>query len=360
MPPPRTPKSPRRSPRERRASVIDLRPGATRALVVLVYFVLLTLVGTVGYVVIEGWSWGDALYMTVTTETAVGFNEVHPLSPRGRYWTMFVLAGGLTGLGMWFALVTALVVRMDIGNTYRRRRTVKLAKKAEDHVIVCGGGAMGRQVVYELDGAKKPWALIERDAAVADALRRTWPDGLVVSGDATKDAVLADAGIESAAGLVSCLCLDTDNLFVCLSARHLNPGLAVVARAEGESAMAKMRRAGADHVVSPNVTGAVWIASVLARPSVASLLGDATPGPHFSRHLEQVTVGAASKLAGSTLAEAAIPGRVGLVVVAVRRAGAEPGATILNPGAATRIEAGDDLVVFGDEEQVRALRGYVA
>ncbi len=340
--------------------MIDLRPGAARALAVLAYFVLLTVVGTVGYVLIEDWSWDDALYMTVTTETAVGFNEVHPLSRDGRYWTMFVLGGGLTGLGMWFALVTSLVVRMDIGNTYRRRRIVKLAKQAGDHVIVCGGGGMGRQVVYELDGAKKPWVLIERDAEVAGSLRRTWPDGLVVVDDATQDTALSDAGIENASGLVSCLCLDTDNLFVCLSARHLNADLVVVARAEGESATAKMRRAGADHVVSPNVTGAIWIASVLARPSVAPLLGDATPGAHFSRHMEQVAVGAESKLAGSTLAEAQIPGKTGMVVVAVCRAGAEPGATMFNPGAATRIEAGDDLVVFGAEEQIRALRDYLA
>ncbi len=339
--------------------MIDLRPGMSRGLLVLAYFVVLTAMGTVGYVLIEGWSWEDAFYMTVTTETAVGFNEVHPLSSPGRYWTIFVLGGGLTGLGMWFALVTALVVRMDIGNTYRKRRIVKRANRLNQHVIVCGGGAMGRQVVYELDGADKPWALIERDPAVVEALRRTWPDGLIVTEDATRDDVLADAGIAGAHGLVCCLSLDTDNLFVCLSARHLNPDLVVVGRADDESGTAKMRRAGADHVVSPNVTGAMWIASVLARPSVASLLGEPTPGPHFSRHMEQVTVGPASEAAGSTLAEAQIPAKTGMVVVALRKAGSAPGSATLNPGAATRIEAGDDLVVFGDEDQVAALRDYL-
>lgn len=338
--------------------MIDLRPDKSRALVVFVYFLLLTAVGTVGYVLIEGWPWEDALYMTVTTATAVGFDEVHPLSSPGRYWTIFVLGGGLTGLGMWFALVTSVVVRMDIG-TYRRRRIVKRAKRMNQHVVVCGGGAMGRQVVYELDGASMSWVLIERDSRAVESLRRTWPGGLIVAGDATRDDVLAEAGVAAANSLVSCLSADADNLFVCLSARHLNPGLVVVARAEGESATAKMRRAGADHVVSPNVTGAIWIASVLARPSVASLFGAATPGPHFSRHMEQVTVGPASDAAGATLAEARIPAKTGMVVVAVRKAGAEPGGVTLNPGASTRIEAGDDLVVFGDERQVGALRDYL-
>ncbi len=340
--------------------MIDLRPDISRGLAILVYFAVLTAVSTIGYVVIEDWSWEDSLYMTVTTETAVGFDEVHPLSTGGRYWTMFVLGGGLTGLGMWFALVTSLVVRMDIGKTYRRRRTVKQAKRTKDHVIVCGGGAMGQQVLYELDEAKKSWVLVEHDKATADSLLRIWPDGLIVRDDATQDRVLRDAGIEDAMGLVACLSADADNLFVCLSARDLHPGLTVVVRAEGESAMAKMRRAGADHVVNPNVTGAIWVASVLARPSVASFLGVATPGPHLSRHLEQVAVGANSHLAGSTLAEAQIPGKTGLVVVAIHRAGDDPhGTAALNPVASTRIEAGDDLIVFGDEGQIRALQDYV-
>lgn len=337
-----------------------LGPDVSRGLAIVVYFALLTAVGTIGYVLIEGWSWEDALYMTVTTETAIGFNEVHPLSTGGRYWTMGVLGGGLTGLGMWFALVTSLVVRMDIGKTYRRRRTVKQARRTKDHVIVCGGGAMGRQVLYELDEAKRTWVLVERDKAVADTLRRVWPDGLIVHDDAGQDGALRDAGVDGAMGLVACLSADADNLFVCLSAKHLNPGLSVVARAEGESATAKMRRAGADHVVSPAVTGAMWVASVLARPSVASFLGTATPGPHLTRHLDQVAVGAASALAGSTLAEARIPDKTGLVVVAIRSAVDDPGAaTTLNPGAATRLAAGDDLIVFGDAEQIRALRDYV-
>lgn len=340
--------------------MIDLRPGISRGLAIAVYFAALTTVGTVGYVLIEGWSWEDALYMTVTTETAVGFNEVHPLSTGGRYWTMGVLGGGLTGLGMWFALVTSLVVRMDIGKTYRRRRTVKQAKQTKDHVIVCGGGAMGRQVLYELDEAKKTWVLVERDKAVADSLHRIWPNGLIIQDDAAQDRVLRDAGIEDAMGLVTCLSADADNLFVCLSARHLHPELTVVVRAEGDSVTAKMRRAGADHVVSPNVTGAMWVASVLARPSVASFLGTATPGPHLTRHLEQVAVGASSHLAGSTLADARIPDKTGLVVVAIRKAGDDPRvATTLNPRASTRLAAGDDLIVFGDAEQIRGLRDYV-
>lgn len=333
---------------------------ASRLLFVLGYFVALTIVGTVGYVEIEGWSWEDSLYMTVTTETAVGFNEVHPLSSAGRYWTMLVLGGGLTGLGMWFALVTSWVVRMDVGKRYKRRRTMKKASRCKDHVVVCGVGTMGRQVVSELQEAGKPCVLVESDGAAVRALRKTWPGALVVEDDATDDGVLREAGIENAMGLVACLSSDTDNLFVCLSARHLNPALVVVVRAEGDAVVAKMRRAGADHVVSPTVTGAIWVASVLARPSVASFLGVAAPGPQLSRHLEQVAVRPGARLAGATLAQARIPSETGMVVIALRKADSGTDEIAFNPGADTTLEPGDDLIVMGTDDQIRKLREYLS
>ena len=332
----------------------------SRLLFVLGYFVALTVVGTVGYMEIEGWSWEDSLYMTVTTETAIGFNEVHPLSSGGRYWTMLVLGGGLTGLGMWFALVTSWVVRMDVGKRYKRRRTMKRASRCRDHVVVCGVGAMGRRVAHELQEARKPCVLVEHDQAAVRALRKSWSDALIVEDDATNDGVLREAGIENAMGLVACLSSDTDNLFVCLSARHLNPALVVVVRAEGDAATAKMRRAGADHVVSPNVTGAIWVASVLARPSVASFLGAAAPGPQLSRHLEQVTVGRDARLAGTTLAQARIPSKTGLVVIALRKAESSTDDLAFNPGADTTLEPGDDLIVMGTGDQIRNLREYLS
>ena len=149
---------------------------------------------------------------------------------------------------------------------------------------------------------------------------------------------------------------DTDNLFVCLSARHLNPALVVVVRAEGDAVVAKMRRAGADHVVSPNVTGAIWVASVLARPSVASFLGATAPGPQLSRHLEQVAVRPGARLAGATLAEARLPARTGMVVIALRKAGSGTEEIAFNPGADTTLEPGDDLIVMGTDDQIHKLR----
>ena len=339
-----------------------VRAWLSRALFVAGYCVAWTAVGTGGYMVFEGWSFSDALYMTSITVTAVGYHEVRPLATGGpgQYLTMALVAGGLTGLGMWFALVTAFLVEMDIGARYKKRKAMQELDRAKNHVIVCGGGRMGHQVLHELQEAGTQCVLVERDGDAIASLRKKWPRLLVVRDDATRDGALREARVASATALVSCLSSDTDNLFVCLSARDLHPGLVVVVRAKGEAVTAKMRRAGADHVVSPNVVGGHWVASVLARPAVASFLDVATPGSSPRRRLEQAVVSPGSKAAGLTLEEARIPRETGLVVLAVQRRDASPSETVFNPGASTLLEAGDAVIVLGDQSQLRRLRAYLA
>ena len=324
------------------------------------FLVVLVVVGTVGYAWIEGWNWPDSFYMTIITITAVGYHEVHPLSETGRIFTVFMLVGGLTALGAWFALITASLVRMDLRNTYKRRRTMKRVSRTKDHVIICGGGNMGQQIMRELHGAGQPCVVIERHPDAIEALREIDPEAVIVGEDATRDRVLRQAGIERAMALVTCLSADTDNLFVCLSARDLNGRLAIVARAEGKSTTAKMYRAGADHVVSPNKTGAVWVASVLVRPSVASFMDLTEKGRHLSRHIDQATVGPDSKVEGLTLAEAGILNKTGLLVIAIHKHGQPYEDAAFNPDSSTRLEAGDDLIVLGDDDQVERLRAYIA
>ena len=318
----------------------------------------ISIVASLGYLWIEGWSWKDSMYMAVITVTAVGYHEVHPLSDAGRYWTTFVLAGGLTGLGMWFAIVTAALVRVDLGN-YAKTRTMKKLKRIRDHMIVCGGGKMGVQIAHELIEAGEKFVVIERDEEAVEILRRISPDVIVLEEDATNDRALAMAAVERAKGIVTCLSDDADNLYLCLSARHLNPDLTVVARAEGDSVIEKMYRAGADHVVSPNVTGAVWVATVLIRPSVARLLDVTTPGRQRKRRLDHAIVGDGSPLVGKTLAEARIPDRTGLVVLAIQHTGSVTDEIDFNPGATTELKAGDQVIALGNDQQIERLRTYL-
>jgi len=271
---------------------------------------------------------------------------------------MALLLGGLTWMGTWFAFITSFIVELDLGNVLRRRRTMREIGQLGGHVIVCGAGRTGRQVVEEFEEQGEPWVVIENDPKRIEALMAMIPDAYTIEGDATHDQTLVEAGIENAAGLVTCLSGDTDNLFVCLSARDLNPDLTIVARAYEEETMDKLYRAGASHVVSPNVSGAIRMASVLLRPSVVSFLDIATRASSISLRMEQMTVEEDSPVAGRTLEEARIPQETGLIVIAVRKGKGAEG-FVFNPVADTGLDPGDDVIVLGRQEQIDALREYL-
>ncbi len=340
-----------------------MRPYVSRFMGTGLFFAGLLLFGTLGYMGIEEWEWGDALYMTVITLTAVGYDEVHPLSPTGRIFTSFILAGGITGLGLWVAFLTSFVVELDLTPVLRRRRTEKEIKKMQNHVIVCGAGRTGSQVMEELLVAGESFVVIERDRGKVEELQELLPDLVVVEGDATIDHFLEEAGVQKARGLIACLSADTDNLFVCLTARDLRSDLEIVARAYEEETVPKLYRAGANHVVSPNASGAIRMAAFMLRPSVVSFLDVATRSPDLTLRLEQETVTETSPLAGRTLADARIPQNTGLIVIALRKKnpeGAEEAYSyVFNPVATTRLDPGDIMIVLGAPEQIRSLRVFV-
>lgn len=327
-----------------------------RYLLAFLFTCVLLLIGTIGYLQLPGWTLSDAFYMAVITLTAVGYEEVRDLETAGRLFTAALLAGGVTMIGVWFALITATIVEMDLAHAFRKRRTMKTLEKLSGHVVVCGAGRVGRQVIKELQGARTPTVVIERDPERAEQVRALDPDALVLEDDATRDEALVRARIGHARGLIAALSADTDNVFVCLSARDLQPGLTIVARAYDEDAMSKLRKAGADHVVSPNITGGVRMASVLLRPRVVSFLDVVTRGDELALLLEEVKVPRESPLDGRTLAESGIRERTGAVVLAIRHGEDRRDPFIYNPGPTERIAAGDTLIVLGQGSQIDRLR----
>jgi voltage-gated potassium channel len=314
-------------------------------------------VGTLGFLALPEYNLSDAFYMTVITVSAVGYEEVHDLNAGGRIFAGFLILGGLTMLGVWFALVTSAIVEMDLAHVFLTRRTMKKIETLKDHYIVCGAGRTGRQVARELKAAGRPYVIIEKEADRAEALRSEFPEVLTVVADATRDEALIEAKIGTAAGLVTCLSADTDNLFVCLSARDLQPGLTIVARAYNEQTLQKLYVAGADHVVSPNLSGGIRMAAMLLQPQVVSFLDVATRSEELDLRLEEVHVPAGSPFEDQTLAEAKIPNKTGLIVIAARHAEApgRDGPWVYNPGPDHRILVGDVLIVMGKEEQIDLL-----
>ena len=214
----------------------------------------LVLLAVAGYVAIEGWSLLDAAYMTILTFTTVGYEEVHPLSPTGRLFTMLVMVAGV-GVMLYIltAVVHVVVAEEVLRSMFRRHRMRSRTSRLKGHFIICGFGRVGRAVALTLRERSQPFVVIDRNA---EALAEAEEMGMLyVQGDPTRDDDLLAAQVERAAGLVATTGDDADNVYISLTARGLNPDLHVVARASRPDAEEKLRRAGADEVVSPYAIG---------------------------------------------------------------------------------------------------------
>ena len=310
--------------------------------------------GTVGYMLIEGWSWDDALYMTVITVSTVGFEEVHPLSADGRSFTVVLVLGGVFTL---FFVATEGVRAVFSGEVRRligRQRMEKTLQSMKDHLIVCGYGRMGKLVCQEFAERGLPFVLIDKNADLPQTFAEPHPISIV--GDATVDADLKRAGIERAKALVSAVPSDADNAYIVMSARFLNPELLIVARAEAESAEDKLIRAGADRVVSPYVIGGQRVAQAILRPSVIDFIELATSDRHLELQIEEATVTDKSPLAHVKLSHSGLRREHGIILVAVKK-GDE---TVFNPAGDLQIEPGDVLIGLGSREQLDRLEAKAA
>jgi voltage-gated potassium channel len=308
----------------------------------------ITAVGVVGYMAICDMGFTDALYMTVITLTTVGYREVVPLGPAGQYFTMALLVGGLGIVFYSATLVARDLIEGELQRVFGRRKVQRQIAQMRDHFIVCGYGRMGRIVCKELTAKPAPFVIVDRDP---EALRHAegYP---CVEGDATEDGVLTAAGIERAAGLVAALSKDADNVYVVLTARELNAGLLIVARAEDERSERKLLHAGATRVVSPYVIGGHRMAHALLRPAVLDVIDLATHYRSMELQIEEVQVAAGGFCDGATLEQSGIRGDLGLIVIAIKKAGGE---MIFNPLAGARIEAGDRLVLMGQRTDLQEI-----
>jgi voltage-gated potassium channel len=311
--------------------------------------------GTAGYMVIEGWPAWDAFYMTVTTVATVGFREIHPLSRAGEAFTILLIVGGV---GTAFYSATLLATKIVEGGLHRRfeqRRYNRMLEQLKDHFILCGYGRIGSIVAEELQRQHVPFVVVERDAQrVRDVIAE---GGLAIEADASQEEVLDRVGIHRARGLIAAVGTDAENVYTVLTARVMRPDLFIIARVESEDAERKLRRAGADRVISPYQIGATHMAQSALRPAVVDFVQLATSSEHLELSMEQVTIRPHSALAGMTILEANIRQRFGVIVVAIKRAG---GAMEFNPAPEATMRAGDELVVLGQPQSVKALEETVA
>jgi voltage-gated potassium channel len=309
-----------------------------------------TVVGTAGYVLIEGWSWWDAFYMTMITITTVGYREVHPLSRAGEAFTVVIILGGVGTFFYAFTQFTALIAGGQLMARGERRRHARMLDNLTDHFILCGFGRMGEIIAREFARQGVPFVVIERNP---DRVHAAMEQGFVaVEADASNEDVLRRVHIDRAKGLVAAVSTDAENVYAVLSARLMKPDLFIVGRAETDDARVKLKRAGADRVISPYHLGGLQIAQTALRPAVVDFVTLATSSENMDLNLEQVHLDERSPLVGRSLLDAGLRQKYGVVVVGIRR---RDGQMDFNPAPEASMRAGDDLVVLGRTDSLRAL-----
>ena len=306
--------------------------------------------GTLGYIAIEGWGAWDAFYMTIITVTTVGYREVHDLSRAGQAFTVVLLLSGVGAALYTFTLLATVVVEGGLPKRLQRRRHERMLDTITDHFIICGYGRIGSIVAHQFRRQRIPYVVVERSP---ERLQAAIEDGaLGVEADASREDVLKRVGIERARGLIAAVGTDAENVYAVLSARVMRPDLFIIGRAETEDATIKLKRAGADRVISPYQIGGVQIAQTALRPAVVDFMDLATSTDNLELAMEQIPIAPHSVLANRSIVEANLRQKYGVIVIGIQR---EDRRMEFNPEPDTSIRPGDKLVVLGRPESLKRL-----
>jgi len=324
-----------------------------RILWVLALISAMLLFGTLSFHWVEGWTYFEGFYMTLMTLTTVGYGEVHPLSLPGRIVASFLMMSGVAAVFVSIGVLVDVIIKLELADSYGRKRRMQMIEKLTDHYIVCGAGRVGRSVIRELRRSGAPVLLIDSSADRAQwGIQDSIP---TLVADATKDETLERARVKHARGLVAAIASDAENVYVTLSARVLNPNLIISARATDEQAEEKLKRAGATTVFTPYTFIGHRLAHSMLRPHVLSFLDVASAfsvGGDLEIETEQLHIAKDSPLCNRTLEEARVRQTYGLIVLALKKAG---GGMLFNPEGTTKVESGDVLIAMGRRAELERL-----
>jgi len=310
--------------------------------------------GTAGYISIEKWGFLDSLYMTVITLGTVGFKEVHDLSDGGKIFTMCLIVVGVSVLGYIVGSLAQIMFEGQFQRIMGRKKVEKQIDALNGHYIICGFGRIGSLICKEFKANDLQFVIVEKST---DTIEKLDEDGyLHMRGDATLDETLLKAGIKRAKGLISVVTSDTENVYITLTARGLNPDLYIMARSGEEGSDIKLKRAGANKVVSPYIIGGSRMAQSILRPNVVDFIEIATGSEHMDLQMEEITIPEHSAFAGDTLVSSGFRKEVGVIIVGIKKA---HGKMIFNPHSQAKIEGGDTLIVLGEPHSIAKLEDLV-
>ena len=316
---------------------------------------LLTIIfiGITGFIIIEGYTLGEAFYMTVITVSTVGFNEVRPLSDLGRIFTAFLIIFSFSTFVFAVTSISNYILNGEYKIYFRDLRINKKMSKVSNHTIICGYGRNGKQAATELKSHNRAYVVVEEDRDLSDQLREEHEIPFV-QGDATLEKTLERAGILSARALITTLPKDADNLFVVLTAREMNPNLLIISRASKENTDKKLKRAGADNVIMPDKIGGAHMASLVIKPDVIEFMDYVMGQGTSSVNLEEISFeNLPQEFKNRSIKELGIEDKSGANIVGLRT---KEGEYLINPSPETEVTAHTKIFVLGTLEQIEAFR----
>jgi len=307
--------------------------------------------GTVGYSLIEGMTLFDSFYMTLITISTVGFGEITPLTPSGRFLTVVIIISGISLLTYSLGQIARVFIEGELQKLFGRKKLEKQISSLENHYIICGFGRIGEVVSRELADEAIGFVVIEKDEKKIEQLERE--HFLYLAGDATDEETLLLAGLNRAKGLATVVSSDADNVFITLTAKGLNPEIFILSRAADLKNENKLLRAGASRVVCPYNMGGSRMAQILKKPTVVDFLETTLMSGALGLTLEEAVVHPTSYLVGQTLVQSKLRQHFGVIIVAIKKMDGE---MIFNPGPDAVLGAGEIIVTIGKQDDLVRMR----